>query len=200
MRKLLIATQNKGKFDEFFGILKDLPFEFLTLDNFNQNIQNLKVEESGKTFAQNATIKAKAYGKKSGLLTLADDSGLCVEALGRRPGIASHRYLDGTDEDRYQKLLKEMKDVPAEKRLAKFVSVVALFDPVSGKVEIAEGECKGRIALTPKGTHGFGFDPVFIVDGLGKHFAELSLEEKNKVSHRAKALEKMKKILVNSCQ
>ena len=195
MRKLLIATANKGKFAEFFGILKNLPFQLLTLKDIIIP-QNFQVKETGKTLAENAVLKAKAYGKLSGLLTLADDTGLYVDNLAGRPGVATHRYAHGSDENRYQKLLKKLKGVSQVNRGAKFISAIALFDPKSNIIKVTTGECYGWIADRPKGTHGFGFDPVFVVEDLGKHFAELSLAEKNQVSHRAKALQKMKKILL----
>ena len=197
MKTLLIATKNKGKFDEFAGVLKDLPFELLFLDDLVDKIpSDFDVKETGSTFKENAILKAKVYGKMSGLLTLADDSGLCVDFLDGKPGVKSHRYAPGTDKDRCKKLLKEINKVPKDKRGAKFVSTVCLFDPKKEKVKTVRGECLGKIGFFPKGKHGFGFDPVFIVKGLDKHFAELTLEEKNQVSHRARALRKMRKNII----
>lgn len=195
MRKLLIATRNRGKFLEIKKALKDLPFEFLSLDESEKIPQDFKVEEKGKSFLENAVLKAKTIGGMSGLLTLADDSGLEVEILGGKPGIYSSRYAKGTDEDRYQKLLRELKDVPWEKRTAQFRCLVAIFDPKTKELETCQGICKGKISHTPKGSYGFGFDPVFYLPQLGKTMAQLKPEEKNKISHRGKALKKARKIL-----
>ena len=223
MKTLLIATKNKGKFNEFVGVLKNLPFKLIFLDEiprflemstseveYSRNLGTCStfgtfgvkravkriVKETGKTFEENAAIKAKAYGKMSGLLTLADDSGLCVDFLKGKPGIKSRRYAKGSDQARFEKLLKEMRNVSKEKRQAKFISAIALYNPKNKKIIVKKGECRGKIAFKPKGRRGFGFDPVFIVDGLDKHFAELTLEEKNSVSHRARALRKMRKNII----
>ena len=193
MKKILIATSRKGKMEEFKGILKGLNFKFLTLADLSQSFP--EPEETGRTFAENAVIKAKFYGKKSGLLTLADDSGLLVPALSGKLGVKSKRYAKGSDQNRLQKLLKEMASFPESKRRAKFISCVAFFNPKGGKLKITKGVCYGQIATKPKGNYGFGYDPIFIVAGLNKHFAELTLTEKNQVSHRALALQKMKKFL-----
>lgn len=192
---LLIATRRKGKIKEIKEILKDLGFKLLTLEDIN--FPKTEPKEDGKTFAENAVIKAKFYGKKSGFLTLADDSGLEVDALPGKLGVNSKRYAKGSDEDRNKKLLKEMEGIEKERRKARFVSTVALFNPKTDKLKIFEGVCQGKIALKPKGIYGFGYDPLFIVEGLNKHFAQLTLEEKNRVSHRTKALRKVKKYLEN---
>jgi len=120
-----------------------------------------------------------------------------VDYLKRKPGVKSHRFINGSDEDRYQKLLNMMERVPEQKRSATFVSIIAIFDPITKVIKTTKGECKGRIAYEPKGKWGFGYDPIFIIDSLGKHFAQLTPEEKNQVSHRAVALKKMKKILLS---
>ena len=217
IKTLLIATRNKGKFNEFVGILKDLPFKLIFLNDlprfldsstsevdYSRNLGTCSiskaklfnnVKETGSTFEENAVLKAKTYGKMSGLLTLADDSGLCVDYLDGGPGVKSRRFSSGNDKDRYQKLLKIMEKMPKKDRKAKFISVICLYNPQNRNIIITSGECPGEIAFKPKGKHGFGFDPVFIVEGLDKHFAELTLEEKNQVSHRAKALKKIKKFL-----
>ena len=196
LAKILIATRNKGKFTEFVEILKDLPFELLFLDDVVDKVpSDFDVKETGKTFEENAVLKAETYGKMSGLLTLADDSGLCVDYLDGGPGVKSHRFAIGNDKDRYEKLLELMKKVPKKDRKAKFISVICLYNPQNRNIIITSDECRGEIAFKPKGKHGFGFDPVFIVEDLDKHFAELTLEEKNQVSHRAKALKKIKKFL-----
>lgn len=198
MRKLLLATSSSGKLSEIYEIIGDLPLELMMLSQVKLP-DNFKVVENGKTFAENAVIKAKAYGKASSLLTLADDSGLCVEALSGRPGIYTARYTKGSDEKRYRKLLGEMKNLPSEKRDAFFVCAAALYNPATQETIVKTGVCKGKIAFNPKGSYGFGYDPVFIVDKLNKHFAELANREKNKISHRAQAMEKLRKYLEN-CQ
>ncbi len=194
-KTLLIATRRKGKLKEFKEILKTLKFKLLTLKDIN--FPKIEPKESGKTLAENAVIKAKFYGQKAGLLTLADDTGLWVKALPTKLGVKTKRYAQGTDIDRYQKLLDEMQDVPEKKRVACFISSICLFDPRTGKLNLVQGVCQGKIAHQAKGKYGFGFDPVFVVKNLNKHFAELSLEEKNKISHRAKALKKIIPFLKN---
>lgn len=195
MRKLLIATRNKGKFLEIKKALEGLPFEFLSFDDIKKIPKDFEVKEIGKDFLENAILKAKTFGKISGLLTLADDSGLEVDALGGRPGVYSSRYAKGTDEDRYRKLLEELKGVPEEKRGTQFRCIIAMFDPKTKKLETCEGICRGKIAQKPKGKHGFGYDPVFYLPELGRTMAQLKLVQKNKISHRGKALKKARKIL-----
>jgi XTP/dITP diphosphohydrolase len=147
------------------------------------------------TFEGNAIIKAMTVGKKTGFLTLAEDSGLEVDALGGRPGVYSARYAPGTDKDRYTKLLQELKDVPNEKRRARFTTVVAIYDPISDKVRTCTGAYEGTITFEPVGENGFGYDPVFFSTELQKTGAQMTLEEKNAVSHRGKAVRKAKEIL-----
>ena len=194
MQKLLVATTSKGKLGEIKDILGDLPLKLLMLREVKLP-KDFFVLETGSTFAENACLKAQSYGKASGLLTLADDSGLCVDALGGKPGLFTSRYAPGSDQDRWQKLLKELGDLPLSRRTAQFVATVALYDPGSQKTVVKEGRCFGHIAFGPKGKHGFGYDPVFMVDKLGKHFAQLTRKEKNQVSHRAVAVKKIKPIL-----
>jgi non-canonical purine NTP pyrophosphatase (RdgB/HAM1 family) len=193
MKKLLIATRRKGKLAEIKEILKDLNFKLLTLEEIS--FPPIEPKEDGSTFSENAEIKARFYGKKTGLLTLADDSGLRVKALPHKLGLKTKRYAPGTDRDRYQQLLKEMENIPAKRRKAQFVAAVCLFNPKINQFKIEQGFCQGKIAQQAKGKRGFGYDPIFIVKSLNKHFAELSLEEKNNVSHRAKAIRKIKKYL-----
>lgn len=193
MKKLLIATRRKGKIDEFKKGLKSLNFKLLTLEDIN--FPFIEPKEDGKTFTENAVIKAKFYGRKSGLLTLADDAGLEVLSLPNKLGVKTKRYTSGSDQDRNKKLLKEMKNFSGEKRKARFVTVIALFSPKNDKLKTVKGICEGRIAHQVRGKHGFGYDPVFIVAGLNKHFAELTVAEKNQLSHRGRALEKIKKYL-----
>ena len=193
MQKLLIATTSQGKLAEIRNILNDVSSNFLLLSKLN--LSNLKVKETGQTFKENAILKAKTYGQASNLLTLADDSGLCVDALKGGPGVYSSRYIKGSDKNRWRKLLKELDGLPLVKRKARFISVVALYLPKTKEVIVKKGICQGRIGFAPKGENGFGYDPVFVVDKLKRHFAELSLQEKNQVSHRAQAMKKIKPIL-----
>jgi len=192
VRRLLIATNNPGKLKEYREIFKELP---LTVTSPQEEGMSLFVEECGRTYAENAILKARAYARASGLLTLADDSGLEVEALGGAPGIFSSRYGGkASDEDRYRLLLEQMKDIPLEKRQARFVCFAALATP-QGEVEVAEGSCPGVIAFAPRGKHGFGYDPVFYLPEKGCTMAELEPEVKNQISHRALAALKIKKVL-----
>lgn len=193
--KVLIATRSKGKFPEITNMLEGLPFEFLNLNDVVEIPKGYEVEEPATTFEGNAIIKAMTLGKKTGLLTLADDSGLEVDALGGRPGVYSARYAPGTDKDRYEKLLGELKDVLEEKRTARFRCVLAVYDPITDKICTCDGTFEGVIALEPRGDNGFGYDPIFFSPQFGKMSAELSTEEKNSVSHRGVALSKMKEII-----
>lgn len=192
MKKLLIATHNQGKFKEIKSLLKDLNFKFYSLKDLTLKG---KVKETGKTFKENAIIKAKFYGVRSSLLTLAGDAGLKVKALKGKPGVKSKRFIKGSDENRNKKILEELKGVPWKKRGAVFVSVVALFDPKKKRVWTFEGECQGKIAFKPKGKNGFGYDPIFWSAKIGKTFGQISTKEKNKISHRGKALKKVYKFL-----
>jgi XTP/dITP diphosphohydrolase len=187
VRKLLIATNNPGKVKEYADLLDGLP---LTITTPAQEGLSLAVDETGGTFAENAILKARAYARAGGLLTLADDSGLEVDALGGAPGVRSARYAGGeaSDEDRYCLLLRNLADVPAEERTARFRCVVAVATP-EGKVHTAEGRCEGVIGFEPRGTHGFGYDPVFCLSDRGQTMAELSPQVKNQISHRARAVQ-----------
>lgn len=195
-KELVIATRNKGKFAEIVEALKELPLEFFSLDDRKEIPQDFSVPETASTFEGNAILKAITIGKMAGILTLSDDSGLEVDFLGGKPGVFSARYIEGTDEDRFTKLLEELKDVPDEKRGAQFHAVIALYDPATKKIKTCEGICRGVIAREPEGNGGFGYDPVFYHEGLGKTIAQMSLEEKNRVSHRGLALLKARKILM----
>ena len=195
MRKLLICTKSKGKFPEIVKKLRGLPFEFLNLNDIKKIPKDFEVEETEKTFKGNALLKAKIVGEMTGLLTLADDSGLEVDALDGRPGVYSARYAPGTDKDRYEKLLHELEGIPNKERTARFKCVIAIYNPQTEVVKTCEGVYKGKITFLPKGSQGFGYDPVFLNPSLGKTNAELTPDEKNKISHRGKALEKARKIL-----
>jgi XTP/dITP diphosphohydrolase len=193
MIKLLVATNNPGKVREYQVLLKGLP---LTLTYPAQEGIDIEVEEIGSTFAQNARLKATAYARTSGLLTLADDSGLEVDALGGEPGTRSARFAGplASDEDRYRLLLSKLEGVPWQQRTARFRCVIAVARP-QGEVHTAQGTCEGLIAFEPRGEHGFGYDPVFYVLEHGQTMAELEPEVKNRISHRARAAEGARRIL-----
>jgi len=191
--RLLIATHNRGKLIEYQQMLADLPLELVTLDDVGIPDD---VEENGATFAENARAKAVEYARRSGLLTLADDSGLEVDALGGEPGIHSRRYAgeNKSDPERIAFLLAKLRDVPREKRTARFRCAIAIASP-RGEVRECDGTCEGVIEFAPRGTNGFGYDPVFLFPEGGVTMAELPAEEKNKVSHRARATEGARRIL-----
>ncbi len=195
MRDLLIATRSKGKFPEITFMLDGLPVHCLNLNDVPSLPSDFEVEEPAATFEGNAIIKAMTLGKKTGLLTLADDSGLEVDVLDGRPGVLSARYAPGTDEDRYRKLLNELKDIPDAHRSAHFRCVIALYDPVDDRVRTCAGSVEGHIAREPSGDSGFGYDPVFFSAAHNKTIAQMSLEEKSLVSHRGNALREARKIL-----
>lgn len=187
--KLVIATKNRGKARELGEMLKGLEVEVLSLADFPSVALP---PEDGDTFTENALIKARAVFEATGLPSLADDSGLVVDALDGRPGIYSARYAgrNATDEENYRKLLVELEGVPLGKRAARFVCALAYKDKV--REEVFEGELCGRIAARPRGENGFGYDPVFEVERLDRTAAELSPSEKNAISHRAEALKRFK--------
>ncbi len=191
--KLLLATANPAKAREYSELLKGIPFHLTTL-----TAEGIKeaVEEKGATLEENARLKVVAYAARSGLLTLADDSGLEVDALGGEPGPLSARYVGkgASDQERIAFLLSRLKEVPWEKRYARFRCVIALALP-PGRLELCQGECSGIISFVPKGSQGFGYDPVFYLPELRKTMAELSLEEKNQISHRGRAAQKARQVL-----
>ena len=183
--KFFIATKNPKKLLELERILKPLNIEFVSEKDLKSSIP--EVEETGKTFEENAMLKAKSGCINTGLPTIADDSGLCVDALLGAPGIYSARFAgeDCNDQKNIDKLLKELKDVPKENRTARFVTAIAVCFP-DGKSFTVRGICEGYIATERHGTNGFGYDPVFMTEkGC---FGEMSREEKDKISHRGKAL------------
>jgi XTP/dITP diphosphohydrolase len=195
-----MATRNAGKVRELRDLLQGLGIELLSLADFPELPE---IPEEGATFVENAGFKAKEVARLTNLPALADDSGLEVAALKGRPGVFSARYAqDRTqpalpgDADNWRKLLDEMAGVPWEQRGARFVCEIALALP-DGRMYTAHGECGGQIALEPKGEHGFGYDPVFWVPAYGRTMAELGPEVKNRLSHRARALEALREILVS---
>ena len=193
MPKLLLATSNHAKMQEYSLLLQDAPYQLTTLAEEGINIE---VVETGDTMEMNAELKATAYAAESQLLTLADDSGLEVDALEGAPGSLSARYAgeDASDRERIDLLLSQLKDVPWENRSARFRCVIAIASP-SGMVELCEGACPGFITFEPRGAHGFGYDPIFFLPELGKTMAELTMKEKNELSHRGKAAQKASLLL-----
>ncbi|ADL12042.1 XTP/dITP diphosphatase [Acetohalobium arabaticum] len=193
MRKIFLATGNEGKVKEMKDLLAELEVELVTTFDLSEVPE---VVEDGSTLEENAIKKAKELADYTGLLTIADDTGLLVDALAGRPGVYSARYAgeDATYDDNNRKLLSELDGISLEDRTARFKTVMALVKS-EGEVKTVEGICKGKIGFKPEGNHGFGYDPLFIPQGYNVTFAEMKSEVKNKISHRAKALDKLKEIL-----
>lgn len=193
--KLLLGTNNQAKVREYRSLLTDLDYELVTMAE--QGI-SIAVEEVGESLEENARLKAKTIAARSRLLTLADDSGLEVDALGGEPGRLSARYAgeNATDKELIAYLLQRLDGVPRENRTARFRCVIALATP-GGKVELCSGDCPGLITFAPRGEHGFGYDPIFYLPELDKTMAELTLEQKNKISHRGQAARKAAQVLRN---
>ncbi len=191
--QIVLATRNNHKTKEIGALFKDTGIKFLCLNDF-PNIPDIL--EDADTFEGNAFKKARTVAGWTKEVSLADDSGLQVDALNGKPGVYSSRYAGegASDEENCIKLLNEMKDIPFEKRNAKYKCVIAVVFP-SGEEKMTEGECNGFIAFEPKGNNGFGYDPIFYLPEYKKTMAELSPEEKNKISHRAKAIKKVRKYL-----
>ncbi|HZW90870.1 MAG TPA: RdgB/HAM1 family non-canonical purine NTP pyrophosphatase [Myxococcaceae bacterium] len=187
--RLLLATRNAGKLRELRSRVRGL--EVLSLDDVAPMPE---VEETEDTLEGNARLKALAGARGAGLWTVADDSGLFVDALGGAPGVRSARYAPGTDADRIRALLEAVDRVPDGERGAAFRCVLALASP-EGEVREVRGECRGTLLREPRGHEGFGYDPVFLLPQLGRTMAELSLEEKGRVSHRARALDALEPLL-----
>lgn len=202
MNKLLIATNNKGKVKELQDLLRDTGIELITPAQINLDFD---VIEDGHTYAENATKKAIAFAEASGLISLADDSGLEVDALDGAPGLYSARYGSASqkmggvgggqlsDKDRRDYLIQNLKDKPRP-WTARFHATIAIAVP-NGETHLAEGFCEGEIIPEERGTGGFGYDPIFLLSELGKTMAELSMNEKNRLSHRARAVMNAKGIL-----
>jgi XTP/dITP diphosphohydrolase len=188
--RLLIATTNPGKVGEYQHLLDGLAYELISLSQVGITRD---VAETGATYEENALLKAREYAALSGLLTLADDSGLEVDALSGRPGVHSARYAPDSPA-RIRQLLAEMQNVPAGRRGARFQCAIAVAWP-DGRAEITTGACAGQIATAARGANGFGFDPVFYVPEAGLTMAELPENAKNLISHRARAAQKMRPIL-----
>lgn len=190
MELLVVATKNKGKISEIKKVLSEMPFEVLAMSDIGINID---VEEDGKTFKENAFKKASEISKVAKSIVLADDSGIEVDYLNGAPGIYSARFggSKATDQDRNIKLLNMMEKVPFEQRTARYVCAIAVVFP-DGKSFVVEDTCEGFVGIECKGNNGFGYDPLFYIQQYDKTMGELDIYIKNKISHRAKALAKMK--------
>ena len=186
--KLLLATNNQGKLREYQALFSSFPVELITP---RQADINIKVAETGSTYAENARLKAGKMAEESHMVSMADDSGLEVDALNGDPGIRSARYAgeNASDRERVKYLLNKLEGVPLKERTARFVCVIVIVTP-DGRVEVCSGECSGIIAFKPKGSLGFGYDPVFYFPELGKTMAELPMSQKNEISHRGQAARK----------
>lgn len=193
MIKMVIASRNMGKIQEYRKLLQDLPLTIVSLADFSGLSD---IPETGTTFRENALIKARAAAAATGQMALADDSGLEVDYLQGAPGVFSARYAGPGKDDQAnnKKLLEALRGVPSEQRGARFRCVIALVTP-QGKEFLSEGVCQGEIAFRPRGTKGFGYDPLFLIPSLGKTFAELDSDVKNRISHRAQAMREMREIL-----
>jgi XTP/dITP diphosphohydrolase len=185
MRSLLLATTNRHKVEELRSIFADLPFRLLSLHDVDLDMD---VEETGTTFKENAELKALAYARASGLFSLAEDSGLEIDALSGAPGVYSARFIrpDASYEERFRFILDRLQGLPMEQRTARFRCAMVLAEP-SGYHHSVEGVVEGVIADAPRGEHGFGYDPIFWVPEFGKTTAELEPEQKNRISHRGRA-------------
>ena len=193
MNKLLIATNNRGKVRELQELLKDLEAELVTPDDIHLK---LEVIEDGGTYAENAIKKAAAFARASGFVSLADDSGLELDALNGAPGLYSARYVNqpgATDADRRARLLQHLRDKPRP-WTAHFRAAIAIATP-EGFIETVEGKCEGEIIPEERGTGGFGYDPIFFIPEFNQTMAELGMEQKNRTSHRARAVMNAKPIL-----
>jgi len=191
--RIIIASNNAHKVNEIKNILKEFPYEVVSLKESGIDVE---IEENGKTFEENAYIKAKTILDLTGQAVLADDSGLEVDALGGEPGVLSARYsgVHGDDKANNRKLLEKLKDVPEEKRTARFVCAMVLLTPDGHRID-ARGTVEGVIGYEEKGSNGFGYDPLFNIPEMHKTFAQLTEEEKNSISHRGNALKELCKKL-----
>ncbi|MDD5823038.1 MAG: RdgB/HAM1 family non-canonical purine NTP pyrophosphatase [Firmicutes bacterium] len=195
MQKVILASRNKGKIREIGAILAKCGMEVVSRDD--AGIDTFEVEETGSTFEENSYIKAKAILDIAGVPTIADDSGIMVDALNGEPGVYSARFAgeDCTPLDNNIKMLDLLKDVPDEERGAKFVSVITMLFP-DGRQLVARGEVCGKLIHEMRGEHGFGYDPLFVPDGYECTFGEMDPEEKNRMSHRAASLNKLEEMLM----
>lgn len=194
MIRMILASQNKHKLEEIRDILEDLNIDLISMDE--AGLGDLKIVEDGETFEENSMKKAVTVMERTNTIAIADDSGLSVDYLKGRPGVYSARFAgeNATDDDNNNKLLNMLDGVPTKERNGKFVSVISVAFPDGRKLSV-RGECNGVIGMEEKGENGFGYDPLFIVPEYEKTFAEIGSEMKNRISHRAKALEKFRKEL-----
>src|SRR5699024_4933696 len=194
MNEIIVATNNQGKAKEFKQFFAQFNIKCYSLSDFDEQYSD--VEETGKTFQENAILKAEAAAKFFNKAVIADDSGLVIDALGGKPGIHTARFAgqNKNDEDNMNKVLKLMDAVEDSKRSARFVAALAIKIP-SEEILVKEGYCEGNISREKKGSHGFGYDPIFIPKGYEKTMAELSAEEKNRISHRNDDFKQLKRVL-----
>lgn len=195
--ELLIATGNAGKAREFREVLGESRFAWRSLSDYPPGPE---IEETGRTFRANACLKASAYARRYGVWAMADDSGLEVDALGGSPGVLSARWAQHNgagkgDADNNATLLRQLQDVPDERRTARFVCVLALADPGGRVILTVRDTVEGRILHAPRGGNGFGYDPLFLVEPLGRTAAELPPAEKHAISHRGKALRRLRELI-----
>ena len=197
---VVVATRNRGKLFELRELLAGLPIDLRSLDEVAPNLPS--IVEDGATFEENALIKARTVAEATLLVTIADDSGLEVDALGGRPGVRSARFAGeaATDAENNAALLAALEEVRSDKRTARFRSVIAVVDPFSeGEALVVEGRCEGSIAIEPRGTGGFGYDPLFVLRDGDRSMAELSDAEKNQISHRGRAATQAREHLLALC-
>lgn len=195
MRALLVATTNRHKLEEFQAIFANLPYKILSLHDIQLDMD---VEETGSTFRENSELKALAYARASGLLALADDSGLEIDALGGEPGVYSARFAgeNTSYEERFRIIFARMQGLPPEQRSARFRSVITIAEP-DGFHQSVDGIIEGQITREARGSNGFGYDPIFLVPALGKTTAELPPAQKNQISHRGRAAVLARTLLEN---
>ena len=193
MPNLLLATTNQGKIREYCLLLRNIGYHIRTIAE--QGIVKI-ITETGSSYEQNARLKAITYAELSRLITIADDSGLEVDALGGKPGVHSARFAgeNTTDEDKVKTLLAKLDSIPWEKRTACFKCVIAIATP-EGQLELCHGECRGIITFETRGKNGFGYDPIFYIPGIDKTMAELPLKKKNEISHRSQASQRARQVL-----
>ena len=192
MKQVIVATKNKGKVKDFELLLASKGIAVKSLLDFSEDID---VEETGATFRENAILKAEAISKYYNKIVIADDSGLSVDALQGEPGVYSARYAGNSKDDKanIEKVLHKLNELPYEKRTARFHCALALASPNS-ETKVVDATCEGVITKTPEGNNGFGYDPIFYLKEKGKTMAQLTKEEKNEISHRAKALVKLERL------
>lgn len=196
---VVIATNNKHKLEEIRYLLKNFPLDIRSMKEVG--LEGIEITEDGSTFEENAIIKAKTVMNMTGFSAIADDSGLEVDAIGNSPGIYSARFAGetATDDENNLKLLKLMEGISEQERTARFVCAIAMVFK-DGEIYICRGTCEGKIGFEPKGKEGFGYDPLFIVPEYNMTFAQIDAEMKSKISHRARALEKLKHYLMENYQ